>query len=108
VYHNKIFQYIFNCSLLFISGIYKPHRTAKLRPELHYKHAAVLYVIIFLEVLYNAEPDSSVGIATRYGLDGTGIESQWGRDFPHPSRPALGPTSGVPRIFFSEERVQHN
>ena len=31
-------------------------------------------------------------IATRYGLDGTGIESRWRRDFPHPSRPALGPT----------------
>ena len=36
--------------------------------------------------------DSSVGIATRYGLDGPGVESRWGRDFPHPSRPALGPT----------------
>ena len=36
--------------------------------------------------------DSSVGIATRYGLDGPGIESRLGRDFPHPSRPALGPT----------------
>ena len=36
--------------------------------------------------------DSSVGIATHYGLDGPGIESRWGRDFPHPSRPALGPT----------------
>ena len=36
--------------------------------------------------------DSSVGIATRYGMDGPGIESRWGRDFPHPSRPALGPT----------------
>ena len=35
---------------------------------------------------------SSVGIATRYGLDGPGIESRWGRDFPHLSRPALGPT----------------
>jgi hypothetical protein len=34
--------------------------------------------------------DSSVGIATRYGLDGPGIESRWGRDFPHPFRPALG------------------
>ena len=36
--------------------------------------------------------DSSVGIATRYGLDGPRIESRWGRDFPHPSRPVLGPT----------------
>ena len=35
--------------------------------------------------------DSSVGIATRYRLDGPGFESRWGRDFPHPSRPALGP-----------------
>jgi len=36
--------------------------------------------------------DSSVGIATRYRLGGPGIESRWGRNFPHPSRPALGPT----------------
>ena len=33
-----------------------------------------------------------VDIATGYGLDGLGIETQWGRDFSHPSRPALGPT----------------
>ena len=38
-------------------------------------------------------PGSSVGIASDYGLDGPGIESRWGRDFPHLSRPALGPTS---------------
>jgi hypothetical protein len=36
--------------------------------------------------------DSSVSIATRYGLDGPEIESWRGRDFPHPSRPALVPT----------------
>jgi hypothetical protein len=35
--------------------------------------------------------DRSVGLATRYGLVGPGIESRWGRDFP-PVRPALGPT----------------
>jgi hypothetical protein len=34
----------------------------------------------------------SVGIETYCGLDGPGIESRWGRDFSHPSRPALGPT----------------
>jgi len=47
--------------------------------------------------------DSSVGIATRYGLDGPGIESRWRRDFPHPSRPALEPTKPpiqwVPVLF---------
>jgi hypothetical protein len=36
--------------------------------------------------------NSSVGIATCYGLDGPGIESRWWLDFLHPSRPALGPT----------------
>ena len=36
-------------------------------------------------------PGSSVGIATYYGLDSPGIESRWGRDFPHLFRPALGP-----------------
>jgi hypothetical protein len=35
-------------------------------------------------------PGSSVGIATGYGLDGPGIESRWGRDFPHRSQ---GPPS---------------
>ena len=35
--------------------------------------------------------DSSVGIATGYRLNGPGIESRWGRNFPHLSRPALGP-----------------
>jgi hypothetical protein len=35
--------------------------------------------------------ESAVGIATRYGLDGPGIESPWGRGLPHPPRPALGP-----------------
>ena len=38
-----------------------------------------------------ASRDSLVGIETRYGLDGPGIESWWGWDFPHLSRPALGP-----------------
>jgi len=36
--------------------------------------------------------DSSVGIATRYGLDGPGTESRCGRDFLQPSRSSLGPT----------------
>ena len=35
-------------------------------------------------------PGSVVGIAIGYGLEIPGIESRWGRDFPHLSRPALG------------------
>ena len=50
-----------------------------------------------------ADCGSSVGIATRKGLEGPGIESRWGRDFPHLSRPALGPTQSpvqwVPGLF---------
>ena len=34
----------------------------------------------------------SVGIAPRYELDGPESTPGGGRDFPHPSRPALGPT----------------
>ena len=34
--------------------------------------------------------DSSVGIEIRFGLDGPGTESRWGRDFPQPSRLAVG------------------
>ena len=37
-------------------------------------------------------PGSIVVIATAYGLDGTGIEDWWERDFPHLCRPALRPT----------------
>ena len=36
--------------------------------------------------------ESSVDIVTGYGMDGPEIESRLGRDFPHPSRPTLGPT----------------
>jgi hypothetical protein len=41
--------------------------------------------------------DSSGGIATSYDLDGRGVQSRRGSDFPHPSRSALGP----PRLPYS-------
>jgi len=39
--------------------------------------------------------DSSNGIPICYGLDGRGIESRWGWDFPRPSRRTLRPTEGA-------------
>ena len=37
---------------------------------------------------FTRDQDSSVGIATHYGLDVSVIRFRWGRYFPHPSRPA--------------------
>jgi hypothetical protein len=53
-------------------------------------------LLISAYALWPGDWDSIVGIATRYELDGPGIESRWGRDFQHTSRPALGPTH--PRV----------
>ena len=50
-------------------------------------------------MMYACGPGSSVGIATRYGLDGSGIESWYGRNFL--SRPALGP----PSLLYNGYRV---
>ena len=49
-------------------------------------------LIILCRVLLSGGRDNAVDIATRYGMGGPGIESRWGRHFPHPSRTFLGPT----------------
>jgi hypothetical protein len=45
---------------------------------------------------------SGPGSSVACGLDGPGIESQWGRDFPHVFRQAMEPTQlpvqGVPYL----------
>ena len=50
--------------------------------------------------------DSSVGIATRYGLDGPGIESRWGRDFSAPVQTGLRPTQ--PPIYSDTSANEDN
>ena len=68
-------------------------RAARGKMTINGTHDRFSYFVVFItykQLIMGR--DSSVGIATRYGLDGLGIESQWGRDFPYPSRPALGPT----------------
>jgi hypothetical protein len=47
---------------------------------------------IWQSTCVTADRDSSVSTANHNGLDGTGIKFLWGQDFPHPSRPSLGPT----------------
>ena len=60
------------------------------------------FVTLFLDqYLILGGPGGSVGIAAGYVLDGPGIESRWGRDFPHLSRPALGP----PSLLYNGYRV---
>jgi len=52
-----------------------------------------IYFVLAMFFLHG--PDSLLGIATSYRLNGPGIESRWGggmRDFLHLSRPDLGPT----------------
>jgi hypothetical protein len=45
---------------------------------------------IFVVLISVVGWDSVVGIATRYGLDGPGIESLWGIDFSAPVQTAPG------------------
>jgi len=59
--------------------------------------------------------NSLVGIGTRYGLDGPGIESRWRLDFLHPSRPAPGAhlafytrdTGSFPGVELPRRSVDH-
>ena len=54
---------------------------------------AVQQLDLFISIMkLEVGRDSSVGISTRYRLDYPVIEYRWGRSFPHPPRPALGPT----------------
>ena len=64
----------------------------------------VIVRLHFLTCCEHTPRDSSVGIATRYGLDGPDIETRWRRDFPYPSAHSasctMGPESspGVKRL----------
>jgi len=63
------------------------------KQNLEVQHMSRRHVFIVVQNTYVGDGSgSSVGIATDYGLDGSGIESRWGRDFLYLSRPAVGPT----------------
>jgi len=67
--------------------------TSQRRPRLTRGCTAMKKKILNLHSIYHkiCGPSSVVGIATGYGLEGTGIESRWERNFPHLSRPTLDP-----------------
>jgi len=72
---------------------FEPTISAGERPQTYVlDRAATGTGIVYQYIRLNGGPDSSVGIATRYELEGPGIESRWGRDSLHPFRPAVGPT----------------
>ena len=92
----------FQTIILFFSttvSAFQPHLADICPIHLHSyswcKHnISALDKVIFIkpDTEYSMDWHNAVGIATGYGLDGPGIESLWRGDFPHPSRPALGPT----------------
>jgi hypothetical protein len=71
--------------------LYTKAPTIQILTFLHHKVKCIKYLYLG-KSLCAGGPGSVVGIATAYGLDGLGIESRWGRDFPHLSRLALRPT----------------
>jgi hypothetical protein len=82
---------------------YKYVRGRKL--PLYERQTEVFYLTLLqiTKIIYRpCGPGSSVGIETGYRLDGSGIESRWGRDFPHLSRPTMGltqpPVQWVPAL----------
>ena len=63
---------------------------------------SIPFIVFYFIMLYSiVGRDTPVGVATRYRLDGPGIESRWGRDFPHlPDRPW-----GPPSLLYNGYRV---
>ena len=52
----------------------------------------VLFIPHFCPCLLSLWAVIAQSVKRLYGLEGPGIECWWGRDFPHPSGPVLGPT----------------
>jgi len=73
-----------------ITHVYEEKRSGYLR-QIDFDEKETTFVAYVPNYILVCEPGSVVGIATGYGLDGPGIESRWGRDFPQLSRTALGP-----------------
>ena len=71
-------------------GVYQSK--SRVLDELEQQIWNTLFAVPFDFLKKTVGRESVVSVAIRYGLDGPGIELRWGRDFPHPSRPAVGST----------------
>ena len=93
--HNGIHfipSYVYNFSARYVTSRLR-QITRKVAEQWPKQFRTSRYGSFYVLTLYKlCGPGSSVGILTGYGLGGPGIESRWGRDFPHLSRPALRPT----------------
>jgi len=106
---NPMFKVYFNIITLPIYRIYRILYLFLSFPISILYHACTfpLYFItlIWQSIWIMSRPGSSVGIATDYELDGPGIESRWGRDFPpvqtgpgaHPASCTMG-TGSFPGV----------
>ena len=79
-------------SSLLLPNIFLSNPSTHPRPMFLPQFDRPSFITIDNYILSFCGPGSPVGIATGYGLDIEGIESRWGRDILHLSRPALGST----------------
>jgi hypothetical protein len=66
--------------------------TVNCSPDMNRGLLFIVMLPIYNENVRSGSRNGAGGITTRYGLEGPGIESRWGRDFPPLSRPAPRPT----------------
>jgi hypothetical protein len=64
----------------------EPLKSVTLSAEMEHTQGSFIYTYCIQSAkTTTVGRDSSVGIAKRYGMGGTGIKSRWRRDFPRPS-----------------------
>ena len=73
LYCTVLYRTVLYCTVLYCSVLY--------RTVLYYCHRVATQLQLTNISYQNVGRDSSVSIATRYRLDGTGIESRWGEIF---------------------------
>jgi hypothetical protein len=77
--------------------------------KIKYTYLPGIWLFFHLVSQYRGRQDC---VAIRYGMDGPGIESRCGRNFPHHFRPALGPTQPAVQwirgLFADDEEGSHD